>query len=214
MNLRLATRWGLLLSGLTVGWGALLWTKLPARMPIHFDLHGMPNGWASRTVGVLLLPGVVAASALFFRAMPKLSRRAFGTLAAQRSLGWLSLATSGCLALLQVEVLHAARTGSGLSTSLTGLALGAFIAVLGNQLGKIRPNRFVGVRTPWTLKDPTVWSKTHQLAGHLFVAAGLVTMVLALVSSSQVIWIAALVAASLIPIFYSFTLYRRLHPER
>jgi uncharacterized membrane protein len=32
-------------------------------------------------------------------------------------------------------------------------------------MGKIRPNWFVGVRTPWTLSSKLSWDKTHRLAG-------------------------------------------------
>ena len=40
-------------------------------------------------------------------------------------------------------------------------------------MGKIRPNWFVGVRTPWTLSSRRSWNKTHRLAGWLFVVMGI-----------------------------------------
>ena len=36
------------------GLGVRLWPSLPARVPIHFDASGLPNGFASRSVGAFL----------------------------------------------------------------------------------------------------------------------------------------------------------------
>ena len=46
--------------------------------------------------------------------------------------------------------------------------------VIGNFMSKIRPNWFVGVRTPWTLSSKLSWDKTHRLAGWLFMLMGAV----------------------------------------
>ena len=37
---------------------------------------------------------------------------------------------------------------------------------------RVRRNRWVGVRTPWTLASDRVWTETHRLAAYLFVATG------------------------------------------
>jgi uncharacterized membrane protein len=52
-------------------------------------------------------------------------------------------------------------------------ALGVMFLVMGNVMGKIRPNWFVGIRTPWTLSSKQSWNKTHRLGGRLFMALGL-----------------------------------------
>jgi uncharacterized membrane protein len=57
-------------------------------------------------------------------------------------------------------------------TLIASLLVGGLLIVLGNVMGKIRPNWFVGVRTPWTLSSTASWNKTHQLAGWLFVLMG------------------------------------------
>jgi uncharacterized membrane protein len=54
------------------------------------------------------------------------------------------------------------------------LAMGLLFMVLGNYMGKIRPNWFVGIRTPWTLSSEESWNKTHRLGGKLFVVIGLI----------------------------------------
>lgn len=55
--------------------------------------------------------------------------------------------------------------------------LGAIFVVIGNVMGKIRPNYAIGIRTPWALADEHVWDKTHRFGGWAFVAGGIVLVV-------------------------------------
>jgi uncharacterized membrane protein len=51
-----------------------------------------------------------------------------------------------------------------------------FFVVLGNYLGNLRPNYFVGIRTPWTLENPQTWRATHRLGGHLMFFGALILL--------------------------------------
>jgi uncharacterized membrane protein len=62
---------------------------------------------------------------------------------------------------------------------LHAFAMGMSMAVVGNVLGKVRPNHLMGIRTPWTRADEWVWDKTHRFGGWLSVIGGLVLMALA-----------------------------------
>src|SRR5258705_3703554 len=61
---------------------------------------------------------------------------------------------------------------------MVALSVGIVFFVFGNVLGKVRPNWFVGVRTPWTLSSKRSWTRTHRLAGCVFVCGG-VSMLIA-----------------------------------
>jgi uncharacterized membrane protein len=39
------------------------------------------------------------------------------------------------------------------------------LILMGNPMGKVRRNFFIGIRTPWTLASERVWYATHRLAG-------------------------------------------------
>jgi uncharacterized membrane protein len=43
------------------------------------------------------------------------------------------------------------------------------LILMGNPMGKVRRNFFIGIRTPWTLASERVWYATHRLAGKLMV---------------------------------------------
>jgi uncharacterized membrane protein len=51
--------------------------------------------------------------------------------------------------------------------------MGLLFSVLGNYMHSIKPNYFVGFRTPWTLENEDNWRKTHQLMARIWVPGGL-----------------------------------------
>ncbi len=90
------------------------------------------------------------------------------------------------------------------------IAVGLLFIVLGNYMGKIRKNFFIGIRTPWTLASDEVWARTHRLGGYLFVAAGALMVVMPLVGLGGVGIVAASLIAALVPVVYSFIAYKRI----
>jgi uncharacterized membrane protein len=93
-----------------------------------------------------------------------------------------------------------------------------FMAYLGNMLNNLKPNYFVGVRTPWTLENETVWKKTHQLAGRLWLGGGLLLAILCWVfpqEISAVLFPVGVAVLVLIPVIYSYVFFRQLqkNPE-
>ncbi|MBQ2383093.1 MAG: DUF1648 domain-containing protein, partial [Oscillospiraceae bacterium] len=41
--------------------GVILWDRLPARMPIHWNATGEVDGWSSKPFAVFGLPGILLA---------------------------------------------------------------------------------------------------------------------------------------------------------
>jgi uncharacterized membrane protein len=85
-----------------------------------------------------------------------------------------------------------------------------FFALLGNVLGKVRRNFWVGVRTPWTLANEKVWNATHRLSAWLFLALGFGGFVAVLAGVNLIIVMVVFIASILWPVIYSLVLYKRL----
>jgi uncharacterized membrane protein len=93
---------------------------------------------------------------------------------------------------------------------LVSIVVGGMLVVLGSVMGKLRPNWFVGIRTPWTLSSKQAWTKTHRLGGWLFVALGVLFMGGAL-STSPVLRVLPLVAVAVVVLVlfaYSYVQWR------
>jgi immunity protein, SdpI family len=84
------------------------------------------------------------------------------------------------------------------------------IALLGNVMGKVRRNFFVGVRTPWTIANERVWNATHRFAAKTFFAGGLAGLLAVLLRAPFWLPIAAILVAALVPAIYSLVFYKQL----
>jgi uncharacterized membrane protein len=84
------------------------------------------------------------------------------------------------------------------------------LAVIGNSLGKVKRNFYIGIRTPWTLASERVWYATHRMAAKVMVAAGVAGVVMALAGVPGPAIVGLAVAGALLPVLYSLVLYKRL----
>ena len=190
-----------------------MWSRLPERVPSHWDAAGRVNGWMPKPWGVFLLPLVMAVLWLLFQVLPKLSPRGFEMESFSRVWGIITAAVLTFLLFVEVLTLRAALTGALLSPKIIFAAIGVLFAVIGGSLGKVTRNFFAGIRTPWTLASEEVWNRTHRLASKLFVATGLLVVAAALLDLGFWLPLAALFAGALIPVVYSYVIYRRLYPR-
>jgi uncharacterized membrane protein len=118
--------------------------------------------------------------------------------------------TGGLVGFMQVISLQAALHPA--KDFARVLAFGTFLwfALVGNVLGKIRRNFWLGVRTPWTLASDAVWVATHRLAARLMVSAGITGMISALFGARLDVCVYYLVVAAVVPAIYSYVIYERL----
>jgi uncharacterized membrane protein len=90
-------------------------------------------------------------------------------------------------------------------------AFGLFFILTGMIIKKAKRNYFIGIKTPWTLANDTVWEKTHQLGGNLFMASGVLTIACLLYppATSMVLLVTAL-GAAFISVVYSYLEFRKI----
>ena len=67
----------------------------------------------------------------------------------------------------------------------------------------------MGIRTPWTLESEEVWSKTHRFAGRLFVVGSVVGIIGTLIGVSYPLLFALILLISILPVVYSFFVYKQ-----
>ena len=122
----------------------------------------------------------------------------------------------GFLAVLGVSVIGHAL-GKDLSVPhvcLWGMVV--LFLVIGNQLGRLKPNYFAGIRTPWTLESPEVWRRTHRLGGWVFVVVSLFWASCLATMNLEMFYLWSLIPGLLVILSFSFIypwfIYRRLDP--
>lgn len=183
----------------------VFWPRLPPEVLTHWSLRGEPDGTSSRTLAALTGPAAILVLTLLVQLLPKIDPKRENY---PRFHGVYWLVVNAVI--LWVLVLHVALLafGAGAPVSVQHVIAGGsavLMLVLGNSFGRIRPNWFMGIRTPWTLESPEVWRRTHRMAAWLFVGAGIVTGVAVLIPRVDPLEIAmvAVLAAILVSVVFS-----------
>ena len=153
-----------------------VWPSIPDVIPVHFGLDGKADRFDNKSMLMWLIPLVLLLLYGILALVPRLDpkkRVNYG----QGGYYTVRLASIMFLSVIFISYFFSLIGDWNFSRSMP-LLLMAFITVLGNYLPLIKPNYFIGVRTPWTLESEQVWTTTHRFSGRLWVTGGLIGFVL------------------------------------
>jgi uncharacterized membrane protein len=192
---------------------AIYYPRLPDPCPIHWNLHGEVDGYGSPMTLTLIGPVSAAVLLLILAGLTQLGPFKSNIMEFRVTLGRMGVLIMALLLGLQVVIVLSAsgapiRIGAGLC-----VMIGLMFAIMGNWMGKLRRNLYIGIRTPWTVANDVVWERTHRLGGRLFVIAGLVTAVTGLLASeavSGIVLLSTIGVSVAVVVAYSLILYRKL----
>lgn len=188
----------------------VLWPWAPEKIPVHWNIAGQVDRYGGKLEGLLLMPLLAVGIYFLLLLLPRIDPRRANYVVFAGSYWLIRMSITTLMAFIYGCILFAAfgyQIDMGLFISV---AVGLLLCVLGNVMGKIRPNWFVGVRTPWTLSSRESWNKTHRLAGRLLVLMGLLTAALGFWQSPLMlaIVVGAGVATVLTVVVYSYIMWR------
>ena len=193
--------------------GAFTWDILPGEMATHWGADGMANDWSSRAFAVFGLPMIL----LVFHwiciiitaadhAKTEQNKKAYNMV-----LFIMPLISFFCNGLMYA-------TAFGLEFNIYSLIFalfGVMFIVIGNYMPKISQNRTLGIKISWTLESEENWNATHRVAGRVWFAAGLISLVCVFVPYKVSVFIAPIlfVAAMAVPIIYSYKFHLKEKKE-
>ncbi len=191
----------------------------PGPIPMHFGLDGTADRYGDRVEAALLIAGMMVLSLIVGLMMDASARMPEADEARRRGLAMakgLGVVVPCLVSVLLAGLALSADpahliSGHALSTAFCGL-----FAVVGAMTGKVPPNAFVGVRTPWSLSSRLAWDRSNRLAGRLFLWFGLIGMVASLALPQQFampILIAGVLIIAGLSIFESWRVWRS-DPDR
>jgi len=192
---------------------ALALPSLPAQVPVHWNAMGRVDRLASPWTLFAVGPGAMAAVMALFALLPALSPRRFELESFERTYLALMLIIVGLLGYTFLVALQAGKHGTlDVPRALVG-GLCVMSILLGNLLGKVRRNFYVGIRTPWTLASERVWYATHRMGAKVIVATGVIGLALIVAGVFPLVSAAIAIGGFMVPVVYSLVFYKRLERE-
>lgn len=189
---------------------AILYPHLPSRVPIHWNIHGQVDRYGGKWTLLVILPGTMLVMMGLMAVIPWLSPRHFEVETFYATYLYMMVVIVAFLAFVHALTLWAAFSGQmNIHKAISGGAC-LLIALLGNVMGKVRRNFYIGIRTPWTIADDRVWNATHRLGAKTLVLGGLTGFILALAGARLGFCLVPVLAGALVPVIYSLVYYKQL----
>ncbi|WP_366923501.1 DUF1648 domain-containing protein [Metallumcola ferriviriculae] len=213
-DIKINWEWPLLLLVIgTLAVGIWAYPQLPDQVPMHWNVQGEVDDYGSRLTGAFAIPLLNVAIYFLFIFLPRLDPK------------YDNYRKFSEVYRIFRYAMHLFFTGLYLVTIATALGnplpigrivpagVALLLLVIGNYLGRVRHNYFLGIRTPWTLANEEVWRKTHRLTGYLWTGTSLTALVAALMLPQDLIWMVffpLILGPPFFAVGYSYWLYRRI----
>ena len=190
--------------------GIVLWDKLPDQVPVHWNMSGEVDDYATKTQAVFAMPLVLVAFQWICVLGTSLDPKKQNI---NDKMFTLVLWIIPIISLLCNSMVYATALGHKVSVEIImPLFMGALFIVIGNYLPKCKQSYTMGIKLPWTLDDEENWNKTHRMAGFLWVIGGIVVMATAFLGAFWLFFI-VLIPMVIVPTVYSYLLYKKSKKE-
>lgn len=205
----------ILLIIMAVAFSAIIYGRLPEQMASHWNANDQVNGYMSRFWGAFLMPIISTGMLALFLIIPSIDplkdnitkfRDTFNT--------FIALIIAFMLYTHILTLIY--NLGYTFRISLAMIpGLGLIFVFAGIMMSKAKRNYFIGIRTPWTLANDTVWDETHKLGSKLFIGAGVLSL-FSLFLGENGFWLMMILlgGAGLIPVIYSYILFARITNQK
>lgn len=188
------------------------WPQIPDKVPTHWNASGDVDHYGGKWAA-FLSPMINFGTYFLMLLLPKIDPRKknydlFG------GAYWLMRVALSILFCILGFVTILAAIGVAMNVGLIVMVSTLLLfMVMGNQFGRIRPNYFVGIRTPWTISNEEVWTKTHRMGGRIWVIASVLMLPLVFLIPTKImaiIFVAYILVIAAVPIVYSYLLHKQI----
>lgn len=191
---------------------AYIWNTLPETVPTHWDASGEIDGYGSKNT-LLLIPFMLPVLVYIIMTIaPKIDPK--NKIAKMgKKYEQLKFFLVLFMSVLALFIIYSSKTQSFSSPNIIYILLGLLFAGLGNFMKTVKPNYFIGIKTPWTLENETVWKKTHLLGGKIWFVGGLLIVFMSLIFTAQTaatLFVIIAVLITIIPLVHSYIEFKKI----
>lgn len=185
--------------------GLYVWDKLPEILPTTYGFNGKVTGQAPKWVTVFLMPGLLCLVNLFLHISFKFQKKEMPKNLIVFFKWFIPIIDIFVYTILILKPLNPEIDVAKAVIFVVSL----IFIFIGNYLPKCPPNYMVGFRVPWTLKDETVWVKTHRFSGFFLVITGFISLVGTFTPFAEIIGAICILAILFVPLIYSLVIAKK-----
>ncbi|HEY1045874.1 MAG TPA: SdpI family protein [Bacteroidia bacterium] len=186
------------------------YNALPEQMATHFNFQGEADDYTHKNNFIWVILGINLGLYLLFLFLPKIDPRKRIEQMGEKYFS-LRLMMSFFFTILMCYTIYVSLPGNSFNSNVLLSIIALLFAMFGNYFQTIRPNYFMGIRTPWTLESDDNWKITHRTAGRIWMIGGAALFVLSFVLSKGIyslLFAVAIAIMVLYPIIQSYWIHR------
>lgn len=204
--------WLLVIMAIPFIYLAIIWNQIPETVATHFDISGKADGFSDKSALIYLTLLMTIPTYFILLLIPKIDpkKRIQAMGATYDKITFVIMLMLSAIALF---IIHSGVSGNESDPRIIYAIICLFLMAIGNYFPTIKPNYFMGIRTPWTLENETVWRKTHRMAGRVYMIGGLIVAFLCLLLSKQFafsVFIGFTILSSTFLLLYSYLAFKKL----
>lgn len=198
-------KWKILISLIVIAMtsvaGIILWDKLPAQLPVHFNLNNEPDNFLPKSAAIFGIPAFLIAIQLLCLLDTHIQFKKNGQI--RKYLPYIIWLVPAIAMFVMGSIIMFSLDIKFNLTLFVTIFLGVLFVILGNVMPKVTQNMIFGIRIYWTLKNEDNWFHTHRVGGFVFVIGGLLMIFTSLMENIY-ITTTLLIAMAITPIAYSW----------
>lgn len=186
--------------------GIIMWDKMPDQVATHWGFNNIANGWSSKAFAVFGIPLMLFAIHIFtvFVTLNDPKKKNIGS--KMLTMVFFIIPATSIITCLSI---YAIALGLNINIGLMiNVLVGVMFIIIGIYLPSIKQNYTVGIKLPWTLNSEENWDKTSKFSGKLWVAGGVCVLINTYFRSTLILLI-IITVISVIPVIYSFLIYKK-----
>ncbi|MCF1422132.1 SdpI family protein [Mangrovimonas futianensis] len=191
---------------------AYVWPDLPQRVPMHYNIKGEIDRYGDKSE-LLIIPFIMPVLIyIIFLVVPKIDPKNKLQQMGNKFQTIKVLLTT-FMSVLALYIIYSTKNASLSNPNYVLLLIGVLYVILGNYFKTIKANYFIGIKTPWTLENETVWKDTHKLGGKLWFAGGLLIILGCLILNQKtnfIFFMSITAIITIIPIVYSYQRFKQI----
>lgn len=193
---------------------------LPEQIPAHYNFAGEIDRWGSK-YEALLFPAITILMGFFMLWMAKITaKQEENGSNNEKIVFYTGMGISLWFTAMHTFSLYKAFAAAGsMGYSVEAdinrifcILLGIGMVIIGNFMPKLRNNSLIGLRTPWSMKNDTVWKKSQLFGGISFIVCGVLMIIAGLFAegfAAMCVAIGLLMTDTVICVIYSYKISKK-----